>query len=64
MYYVYILWSEKHDKYYKGFTTNPLERLRAHNLGESRYTKHFTPWKIIHLELFDEKSLALKREKA
>ena len=63
MFFVYIIYSDKFDKYYKGFSTNPHQRLVQHNSGESRYTKSFTPWKLIYIESFENKTQALKREK-
>ena len=61
---VYILYSEKFDKNYTGFTSNLIERLKSHNeLGIKGYTLKFRPWKVIHVEFFDLKSEAMKREK-
>ena len=62
MYFVYIIYSEKHDKYYKGFSENPPKRLAQHNNGESRYTQHFTPWILVYSEQLPDKTTALKRE--
>jgi len=62
-YFVYIIYSPKYDKYYKGFTENPHKRLWEHNQGLSRYTSHFTPWLLVFLEEFNEKKQALKRER-
>ena len=62
MYFVYIIYSEKFDKYYKGFSENPTTRLEQHNNKESRYTQHFTPWKLIYIEQLPDKTSALKRE--
>ena len=64
MFYVYIIYSVKYDKYYKGFSLNPYKRLEQHNNKESRYTANFTPWIIVYLEKFDLKSDAIKREKS
>lgn len=33
-FYTYIIYNEVFDKYYKGFSTNPKQRLIQHNLGE------------------------------
>ena len=61
---VYILYSEKFDKNYTGFTSNLIERFKSHNeLGIKGYTLKFRPWKVIHVEFFDLKSEAMKREK-
>jgi putative endonuclease len=63
MFYCYIIYSETHNKYYKGFTENPDKRLQQHNNGESRFTKNFIPWKLVFIQSFENKADALKREK-
>jgi len=61
---VYILFSEKHHKSYVGFTSNLIERFKSHNeLSKNGFTKNYRPWMVIHVEFFNCKSLALKREK-
>jgi putative endonuclease len=61
---VYILYSEKFNKNYTGFTSNLIERFKSHNYLETkRYTLEFRPWIVIHIELFIYKSEAMKREK-
>ncbi len=62
-FYVYIIYSEKYDKYYKGFSLNPEKRLVYHNALKSRYTSNFTPWEIVYIEKLDTKKEALIREK-
>ena len=48
---------------YCGYTTNPKEREKAHNLGTgAKYTRCRLPVKMVHIECFDTKSEALKRE--
>ena len=61
---VYILYSEKFNKNYTGFTSNLIERFKSHNLLATKgYTIKFRPWTIIHIEFFNSKSEAMKREK-
>ncbi len=61
---VYILFSEKYNKTYVGFTSNLLERFKSHNLfGIKGYTIKFRPWKVIYVEFFNLKADALMREK-
>ncbi|WP_028296016.1 GIY-YIG nuclease family protein [Olivibacter sitiensis] len=61
---VYVLYSEKHDKIYIGFTSNLPERLRSHNeLGKKGWTVRFRPWEVVHMEIFRTKQEAMKREK-
>ena len=61
---VYILFSDKHNKTYVGFTSNLIERYKSHNvLGTKGYTIKFRPWKVIHVEFYSTKKDALLREK-
>ncbi|MDG1804263.1 GIY-YIG nuclease family protein [Flavicella sp.] len=61
---VYILFSEKHNIHYTGFTSNLINRIYSHNkLGTKGFTVKYRPWKVIHLEFYTTKSDALKREK-
>ena len=61
---VYILYSEKFNKNYTGFTSNLIERFKSHNvLGTKGYTLKFRPWSVIHVEFFFSKAEAMKREK-
>jgi putative endonuclease len=61
---VYILYSEKFNKNYTGFTSNLIERFKSHNHLETKgYTLKFRPWIIIQSEFFNSKSEAIKREK-
>jgi putative endonuclease len=62
MWQVYIIYSEKIDRYYTGITENLSWRLERHNQGWGRYTKRGMPWKIVYNEEFINKSDALKRE--
>jgi putative endonuclease len=61
-YYTYILYSQSRDRYYIGSTANPEQRLIRHNAGATPSTKTGRPWVIVHTEVFDSKTEALKRE--
>ncbi|NOZ74373.1 MAG: GIY-YIG nuclease family protein [FCB group bacterium] len=63
MYYTYILYSEKKDQYYIGYTSDMVQRLIHHNLGHTRSTKSGIPWQVVYTEIFMEKSLAIRRER-
>ena len=64
MYTVYVLYSDRYQKIYIGYTSNLFERIQSHNLlGTKGWTVRFRPWQIIYTEEFVEKSAALKREK-
>ena len=64
MYKIYVLYSEKFDKIYVGFTSDIAQRLLSHNkLATKGWTIKFRPWVIIHEEEFEIKAEAMKREK-
>ncbi|RFM28884.1 GIY-YIG nuclease family protein [Deminuibacter soli] len=64
MFIVYVLYSERFDKIYIGYTSNLPERLRSHNeLGKKGWTIRYRPWLLIHTETFETKQEALSREK-
>ena len=48
MYFIYILYSEKSDKYYVGHTDDVNQRLLEHNTSERiTFTSKHRPWKIM-----------------
>jgi len=62
-YYVYILQSEKDNNYYIGSTSDVLKRLKYHNAGLQRSTRHRIPFKLVYQETWSTKTAALKRER-
>ena len=46
-YFVYILYSDAFDTYYKGQTFNVLERVQRHNSGREKATARYRPWKLV-----------------
>lgn len=44
MYYVYIIYSEKFDKYYIGQTQDFNARIARHNFGYEKATSPYLPW--------------------
>jgi len=64
MFTVYILYSQKFDKIYIGYTSNIEARIKSHNeLAKKGWAIKFRPWQIIHTEEFTTKSEAMQREK-
>ncbi|MBL7702113.1 MAG: GIY-YIG nuclease family protein [Ferruginibacter sp.] len=61
--FIYILQSLKDNKYYIGETHDVEARLAFHNAGKQRSTKNRIPFKLILVEEFDNRILALAREK-
>ncbi|MFC5192429.1 GIY-YIG nuclease family protein [Algoriphagus aquatilis] len=63
MYFVYILYSSKTEKYYIGSTENIESRLKHHNAGSTPSTKSGAPhWKLKYMESLTDRTAALKRE--
>ncbi len=62
-YYIYILYSEKSDKFYTGASSDINTRLERHNAGATKSTKSGRPWKIVYSEEFDTNTEALNRER-
>ncbi|TAN17198.1 MAG: GIY-YIG nuclease family protein [Chitinophagaceae bacterium] len=46
MYYVYILYSPDHNRFYIGQTNNMEARLYRHNSGYEKSTSPYAPWII------------------
>lgn len=62
MFYIYILQSVNFGTYYIGSTKDVSERLRKHNTGKVKSTKHKNPWEVVYQESFVTLSDARKRE--
>ena len=63
MHFIYVLYSIKDHKLYKGYTSNLENRLKKHNSGGSKSTAKRKPFVLIHVEQFENKADALKRER-
>lgn len=64
MNYVYILFSEKLNKYYIGFTSISVEeRLKKYLSNHSGFTSRSKYWMIVYREEYLTKEEASKREK-
>ncbi|GAB4370752.1 MAG: hypothetical protein Kow0042_13150 [Calditrichia bacterium] len=62
MYYAYILKSLKDGRYCYGSTSDLKKRLKSHNAGKVRSTKHRSPWELHYCEEFASKTEAIQRE--
>jgi len=64
MFWTYIIYAEKFDKYYIGFTGDLQGRLTAHNHPKNKgYTKRFQPWILVYSRTFEKKEDAMDHEK-
>ena len=63
MFYVYILRSQRLQRYYVGSTEFVEKRLQEHNLGKSISTRAGIPWELIHIEVYTTRSEAVLQER-
>jgi putative endonuclease len=63
MFHVYVLKSSKTGRRYVGSCENLNDRLRRHNNGESKATKHGIPWILLHSEKFETRAAAMTKER-
>ena len=63
-FHVYILHSLEYNKIYIGYTGDLESRLNSHNeLANKGWTIKFRPWKLVHTEVFETKSEAMRWKK-
>ena len=62
-FYVYIIYSEKLDKYYVGYTVDISKRIGEHNSGISTYTAKANDWILKYSEYFPDRGTAIARER-
>lgn len=62
MWYIYVLKSNKNNKWYTGMTNNLRKRLNEHNEGKSMFTKERGPYKLMYYEASCDKVDARSRE--
>lgn len=63
LYTVYILYSEKFNKHYTGYTSDLVQRLRSHNELGKEWTARYRPWKLIYSKEFESITEAMAHEK-
>ena len=62
MFYTYILYSNKLNKFYVGSAENVDIRKKQHNDGQVKFTSRGIPWEIKYIEVFPDRTSAMKRE--
>jgi putative endonuclease len=60
---VYILYAEKFNKHYTGYSSNLSARLLSHNELGQGWTVKYRPWKLIYTKEFEAKQEAMAYEK-
>ncbi|MBU1085346.1 MAG: GIY-YIG nuclease family protein [Candidatus Beckwithbacteria bacterium] len=62
-YFVYLLKSLTHNYYYVGLTNNLKRRIKQHNQGKVKSTKHYQPFKLMLVKEFSDRISARDFEK-
>ncbi len=63
MWYAYVLRSRKNGRLYTGSTNDLARRLREHERGKNRYARHAGPFDLVHVEEFETRLAARRRER-
>lgn len=63
MWFVYVIESKCNKFHYVGMSENPDSRLKTHNSGKVKSTKHYKPFKIIYSEKVGDINEARQRER-
>ena len=63
MFYTYILYSEKCDRYYVGYCSDLDQRLLRHNLGHVSSTRNCIPYQVKAFKMFESELQALAEER-
>ncbi len=63
MVYTYLLQNPTNGSFYTGIAKNPLERLKEHNSGKSKFTSKFKNWKLVYTKEHNNYEEARKHEK-
>ena len=61
MMFVDVLQSELDGRLYVGMSTNVPKRLKDHNLGRTKSTKGYRPWRVVHKEEHPDRQAARKK---
>ncbi len=61
VFYVYIIYSTKLNRYYVGYSIDLDKRMMDHNSGISKYTSKVTDWELKYFEKFETRQEAMKR---
>lgn len=63
MFYVYILYSEKCNRYYVGYSSNVEQRLERHNQRKVTATKNCAPYILKAFKTFESEAFAMAEER-
>jgi putative endonuclease len=62
-YWLYILYSERVDRYYVGISRNVAQRLHYHNTAPKGWTIRGRPWRLMYSRKFADRITAQRSER-
>jgi len=62
-YYAYVIYSDSHQRFYKGHCSDLDKRLKEHNAGKTKSIIGFIPFRLVYFEKFETRKEAILREK-
>jgi len=62
IWYVYVLKSVDHYRFYVGISEDVDKRLKEHNSGKTKSTKGYKPWELFMKEKYPNRKTARERE--
>ncbi len=62
-YFAYVIYSDSHQRFYKGHCVDIDTRLKEHNSGKTKSIKAFIPFRLVYFEEFETREESIHREK-
>ncbi len=62
-FFAYVIYSDSHNRYYKGHCEDLTARLKEHNQGKTKSIKVFIPFRFVYYEEFNTREEAINRER-
>ena len=62
-FFAYVIYSDPHNRFYKGHCESLDMRLKEHNTGKTKSIKAYIPFRLVYFEEFNSRKEAIDREK-
>ena len=61
-FYVYVIKDINSGRFYVGYTSNLLKRIKEHNRGKTRSLRNRGPFELVYSEIYETRHEAYKKE--